>query len=80
MEVIPMNNPINVISFKNKTIPVISKSNRNASLEQLSNKLRELELDFEFRKKWKKISSIEMVGEVAVFKYYDGTKLYLEVS
>lgn len=75
-----MKKPVNVISFKNKTIPVINRSNRTAPLELLSNKLRELEYDFEFRKKWKKISSIEMIGEVAILKYYDGTKLYMEVS
>ncbi|MDF2939358.1 MAG: hypothetical protein K0Q90_4731, partial [Paenibacillaceae bacterium] len=34
----------------------------------------------DFRRKLKKIASIEMVGEVAVFKYFDGTKLYMEVS
>jgi hypothetical protein len=39
-----------------------------------------MELDFDFRKKWKRIKSVEMVRDVAIFQYNDGTKLYLEVS
>jgi hypothetical protein len=67
------------IHFKNKAIPVINYS-QTSNTVQLTNKLNELELDFEFRKKLKMISLIEIIGEVAIFKYHDGTKLYLEVS
>jgi hypothetical protein len=67
------------IRFKNKMIPVINYS-RTSNTALLSNKLNEMELDFEFRKKLKMISLIEIIGEVAIFKYHDGTKLYLEVS
>jgi hypothetical protein len=67
------------IRFKNKLIPVVYYSHTSNTV-QLSNKLNELELDFEFRRKLKMISLIEIIGGVAIFKYHDGTKLYLEVS
>jgi hypothetical protein len=72
-------NPIS-IRFKNKSIPVMNYTNKVSCMELLSNKLKELELNFEFRKKLKMISLIEIIGDVAIFKYHDGTKLYLEVS
>ncbi|UJF35940.1 hypothetical protein [Paenibacillus hexagrammi] len=68
------------IKFKNKTIPVLNYTQKRSQMELLSNKLVELELNFEFRKKLKMISLIEIIGDVAIFKYNDGTKLYLEVS
>jgi hypothetical protein len=67
------------IRFKNKVIPVMNYS-QTSNTTQLTNKLNELELDFEFRRKLKMISLIEIIGGVAIFKYHDGTKLYLEVS
>lgn len=68
-----------VIKFKNRSIPVTFFNKDSASLEDLEKLFQSLELQLDFRRKLKKISSIEMVGEVAVFKYHDGTKLYLEV-
>jgi hypothetical protein len=67
------------IRFKNKLIPVVNYSH-TSNTKLLSNKLNELELDFDFRRKLKMISLIEIIGEVAIFKYHDGTKLYLEMS
>jgi hypothetical protein len=67
------------IRFKNKVIPVLNYSHAS-NTAQLTNKLNEMQLDFEFRRKLKMISLIEIIGEVAIFKYHDGTKLYLEVS
>jgi K+ transporter len=67
------------IRFKNKSIPVVNYSN-TSNTAHLTNKLIEMELDFEFRRKLKMISLIEIIGGVAIFKYHDGTKLYLEVS
>jgi hypothetical protein len=60
-------------------IPVINYSN-TSNTAPLTNKLMEMELNFEFRRKLKMISLIEIIGDVAIFKYHDGTKLYLEVS
>lgn len=68
------------IRYKNKAIPVLNYTYKVSHMELLTNKLYELELDFEFRKKLKMISMIEIIGDVAIFKYHDGTKLYLEVS
>ncbi|NEW06505.1 hypothetical protein GK047_10830 [Paenibacillus sp. SYP-B3998] len=68
------------IKFLSKTIPVLNYTHKNSQMDLLSKKLKELELHFEFRKKLKMISLIEIIGDVAIFKYNDGTKLYLEVS
>jgi hypothetical protein len=68
-----------VISFKNKSIPV-HQYGAPATLKLLNDKLIELEYNFEFRKKFKQILSIELMSQVAIFQYRDGTKLYLEVS
>lgn len=68
-----------VILFKNKSIPVHQYASP-AMLPLLSAKLSELEYDFEFRRKLKMILSIELLSQVAIFQYRDGTKMYLEVS
>lgn len=69
-----------VITFKNRAVPVYYRNEQSSSVEQLNDKLFEMELNFEFRKKWKRISSVEMIRDVAIFQYNDGTKLYLEVG
>lgn len=69
-----------IISFKNRSVPVYFNQEGTASVDMLHHKLYEMELDFDFRKKWKRIKSVEMVRDVAIFQYNDGTKLYLEVS
>lgn len=69
-----------VITFKNRSVPVYYPNEQSASVDMLHHKLYEMELDFSFRKKWKRIKSVEMVRDVAIFQYNDGTKLYLEVS
>jgi hypothetical protein len=69
-----------VISFKNKTIPVQLQLSSPLTLRLLYKKLNEMEMNFEFRKKLKRLITIEMVNDVAIFKYSDGTKLYLGVS
>lgn len=71
---------VKVVSFKNQTVPVYLQSDKLKNIDLLNNKLTELEFDFNFRKKWKKIKSVEMVRDVAILQYSDGTKLYLEVS
>ena len=71
---------VSVISYKNKPIRVQYNLSGPQNLKLLKLKLDEMELNFEFRKKLKKISTIELVNDVAIFIYNDGTKLYLEVS
>jgi hypothetical protein len=68
-----------VIKFKDRTIPVTFFNKEAASVDALQKLFSSNEYNFDFRRKLKKISSIEMVGGVAVFKYHDGTKLYMEV-
>lgn len=69
-----------IITFKNRSVPVYYRNDQSAAVELLNNKLHEMELNFDFRKKWKRIHSVEMIRDVAIFQYNDGTKLYLEVS
>jgi len=69
-----------IITFKNRSVPVYYPNEQATSVEQLHDKLLELEFNFDFRKKWKRISKVEVIRDVAIFQYNDGTKLYLEVS
>ncbi|MBM7568972.1 MULTISPECIES: hypothetical protein [Paenibacillus] len=68
-----------VITFKNRSVPVHYPSEQLSYMELLQNKLQEMEYNFDFRKKWKRIKSVEMIRDVAILQYSDGTKLYLEV-
>ncbi len=68
------------ITFKNRSVPVYYPPGQEEALKALPGKLRELELNFDFRKRWKEIASVEMSRDVAIFQYHDGTKLYLEVG
>lgn len=69
-----------IITFKKRSVPVYFPEQHPMSVERFNDKLRELEMNFDFRKKWKRIKSVEMVRDVAILQYSDGTKLYLEVS
>ncbi|WP_337104050.1 hypothetical protein [Paenibacillus sp. YIM B09110] len=69
-----------IINFKKRSVPVYYPNEQSALVELLNHKLHQMELDFDFRKKWRRIKSVEMVRDVAIFQYTDGTKLYLEVS
>jgi hypothetical protein len=67
-----------VITFKNRSVPVHYPSEQIRYIDLLHNKLLEMELNFDFRKKWKRIKSVEMIRDVAILRYKDGTKLYME--
>lgn len=67
------------ITFKNRSVPVYYPPGQEEAVRLLPDKLRELELNFDFRKRWRQISSVQMSRDVAIFQYNDGTKLYLEV-
>lgn len=69
-----------IVTFKKRSVPVYFPDEQQMSVERFNDKLRELEMNFDFRKKWKRIKSVEMVRDVAILQYNDGTKLYLEVS
>lgn len=69
-----------IITYKKRSVPVFYQVEKAQNYQKLNNKLQELELDFNFRKKWKTVKSVEMVRDVAILQYTDGTKLYLEVS
>ncbi|QJC54515.1 hypothetical protein HGI30_20820 [Paenibacillus albicereus] len=68
------------ITYKNRSVPVFYPPGQEAAVRLLPDKLKEYELDFDFRRRWKRIASVEMSRDVAIFQYNDGTKLYLEVG
>ncbi|GAB2696885.1 hypothetical protein ACFQWB_12215 [Paenibacillus thermoaerophilus] len=68
------------ITFKKKVIWVNERKSAPNSTELLMRKLEELEYNLDFRRKLKKILYIDIVNNVAVFIYADGSKLYLDVS
>ncbi|MBO9608891.1 MAG: hypothetical protein J7639_23250 [Paenibacillaceae bacterium] len=68
------------IAYKNKTIPVHRYEGCSMTMEMLRGKMMDMQYDFDFRRKLKEVLFIEMIGGVAVFKYADGSKLYLAVS
>ncbi|MFD0616676.1 hypothetical protein ACFQZR_04325 [Paenibacillus sp. GCM10027629] len=68
-----------VLQFYQKSIPVFPY-HANADIQALRRKVNELKYDFMFRKRWRRIVSIDLGSEVAIFQYNDGTKLYLEVA
>ncbi|MCM3748496.1 hypothetical protein M3223_14185 [Paenibacillus pasadenensis] len=67
------------ITFKNRSVPVFYPPGQEEAARLLPDKLKEYELNFDFRKRWKRISSVQLSRDVAIFQYNDGTKLYLEV-
>lgn len=69
-----------VITFKKQQIPIVYGKGSLSLLQQLIRKMQEKETDFNFRRKLKGVRSIELVREMAIFQYTDGTKYYLEVS
>ncbi|PZD95461.1 hypothetical protein DNH61_13075 [Paenibacillus sambharensis] len=69
-----------VITFSKRSVPVFIPQEHKGSLDLLQTKLESLALDFDFRRKWKRIKSVQMIRDVAIFQYNDGTKLYLDVS
>ncbi|WP_274648828.1 hypothetical protein [Paenibacillus humicola] len=71
---------IKAITFKDRTVPVHYPAGHASCLDLLQDKLLEMELNFDFRKKWKRISSVELMRDVAILQYNDGSKLYMEVS
>jgi hypothetical protein len=71
---------IKVIIYGNRSVPVHISAEHTDSYDLLASKLNEMKMDFDFRKKWKRIKSVQMIRDVAIFQYNDGTKLYLEVS
>ncbi|GGD86575.1 hypothetical protein [Paenibacillus nasutitermitis] len=68
-----------IITFKKHSVPVHYPSEQVTYIDLLHTKLLEMEYNFDFRKKWKRISSVEMIRDVAILQYNDGTKLYMEV-
>ncbi|WP_051317950.1 hypothetical protein [Cohnella thermotolerans] len=71
---------MDVLSFGRRTVPLQNKANRLESRRLLNERMKEMALDLEFRRKWKKVTNVELWSDAAIFKFSDGTKLYLNIS
>ena len=72
---------VKMITFGSRSVPVFfTDSRQDNGLDRLQDKLRAMAYDLDFRRRWRRIKSVELVHDVAIFQYNDGTKLYLEVS
>ena len=68
------------LHFGHRTVPLLNRAKRPDSRRQLHERLKEMALDLEFRRKWKQATNVELWSDAAIFKFSDGTKLYLNIS
>ncbi|GIO14802.1 hypothetical protein J19TS2_43570 [Cohnella xylanilytica] len=69
-----------ILTFGRRTVPLKNKARRLESRKLLNERMREMALDLEFRRQWKKVTDVELWSDAAIFKFSDGTKLYLNIS
>jgi hypothetical protein len=68
------------LHFGHRTVPLMIGAKRLESRRRLNERMKEMALDLEFRRKWKKTTDVELWSDAAIFKFSDGTKLYLNIS
>lgn len=71
---------MDVLCFGRRAVPLQNRANRLECRKLLNDRLQEMALDLEFRRKWKKVTTVELMSQAAIFKFSDGTKLYLNIS
>ncbi|WP_027088275.1 hypothetical protein [Cohnella panacarvi] len=69
-----------VILFGKRAVPLDNRAKALNSRSRLTNRLRDLSDDLDFRRRWKYVSYIELWSDAAIFRYEDGTKWYLNIS
>ena len=69
-----------VILFGKRAVPLDNRAKALNSRSRLTNRLRDLSDDLDFRRRWKHVSYIELWSDAAIFRYEDGTKWYLNIS
>ncbi|MBB6636217.1 hypothetical protein [Cohnella thailandensis] len=69
-----------ILHFGSRTVPLLNRAKRLESRRLLQERMKEMTLDLEFRRKWKKVTNVELWSDAAIFKFSDGTKLYLNIS
>jgi hypothetical protein len=73
---------ITTVVYNDQEIQVhINDRTKEASIQLLLNKMIELEYSYsEFSSKLKRIQTIQLIEDVAIFSYIDGTQLYMQFS
>lgn len=71
---------MDVLRFGRRAVPLQNRASRLESRRLLNERMREMALDLEFRRKWKNVTNVELLSQAAIFQFADGTKLYLNIS
>ncbi len=69
-----------VIMFGKRAVPLENRAKAPSSRSRLTNRLRDLSDDLDFRRRWKHVSYIELWSDAAIFRYDDGSKWYMNIS
>lgn len=69
-----------VLKFGKRAVPIENRGRRTGNRERFDIRVREMADDLEFRRRWKKVSKIELWSDAAIFQLEDGTKWYLNIS
>lgn len=69
-----------VLKFGKRAVPVENRGRMAGNRERFDTKVRELADDLDFRRRWRKVSRIELWSDAAIFQLDDGTKWYLNIS
>ncbi|RUS48501.1 hypothetical protein [Cohnella sp. AR92] len=69
-----------ILHFGQRTVPLLNRAKRFESRKLLQQRMKEMTLDLEFRRKWKTVTNVELWSDAAIFKFSDGTKFYLNIS
>ncbi|THF72769.1 hypothetical protein [Cohnella fermenti] len=69
-----------ILHFGHRNVPLMNRAKRLDSRRLLQERMKEMTLDLEFRRKWKKATGVELWSDAAIVKFSDGTKLYLNIS
>jgi len=71
---------MDILRFGRRAVPLKNGAKRLDSRRLLNERMKEMTLDLEFRRKWKNVTVVELWSDAAIFNFNDGTKLYLNIS
>lgn len=69
-----------MVLFGKRAVPLDNRARKPGSRQRLDKRVSELSGDLEFRRRWKRVRSIELWSDAAIFQLDDGSKWYLNIS
>ncbi|MFC5703671.1 hypothetical protein ACFPVX_20490 [Cohnella faecalis] len=69
-----------IIMFGKRAVPLDNRAKKEGSRQRLNERVHELADDLEFRRRWKRVNSIELWSDAAIFRLNDGSKWYLNIG